>query len=136
MRLTIDTSVAVKLVLSEPGSDAARALAASDVELIAPDLIQVEMTNAFWANAVSGRITPEVATELATVWQPLIGRFYRVADILREALHLAFLLDHAVCDCIFLALAIREDAPLVTADRRFLKLLSTTALAHHARALA
>lgn len=135
MRLTIDTSVAVKLVLAEVGSDAARALLASDVEFIAPDLIHVEMANALWANALSRRITPDLATHLATVWPPLVGRFYGVTEVMREALHLAFLLDHAIYDCIFLALAVRENAPLITADRRFLNLLAGTSLVGHARPL-
>jgi predicted nucleic acid-binding protein len=136
MKLTIDTSVALKLLLDEPGSSAAEALVESDSILIAPDLIHAEMANALWANALSKRIEPEQALALVSVWQPLLDTFYPVAGLAEDALRLALLLNHAIYDCIFLALAIREDAVLVTADGKFLKLLEGTAYAAHARALA
>ena len=36
-----------------------------------------------------------------------------------EALRLAQLLDHPVYDCVYLALALLREVPVVTADRRF-----------------
>ena len=136
MALTVDTSVALKLVIEEPGSDAAEALVQDDVLLIAPDLIHVEMANALWANALSKRIKPAQAQALVSAWQPLLDRFYPVAQLTEDALQIALVLNHAIYDCIFLALAVRENAVLVTADQKFLKLIERTAYAGHARALA
>lgn len=135
MKLTIDTSVALKLILDEPGSDAAEALVKGDATLIAPDLIHAEMANALWANALSKRIEPAQAQALVSVWQPLLDTYYPVAGLTEDALRLALTLNHAIYDCLFLALAIREDAVLVTADSKFLKLIEGTPYAVHARAL-
>jgi len=38
---------------------------------------------------------------------------------LLSAANLALELGHAICDCLYLAMAIREGAVVVTADRRF-----------------
>jgi predicted nucleic acid-binding protein len=135
MKLTLDTSVALKLVLDEPGTAAARALAESDAQLIAPDLIHAEMANALWANALSKRITSDFAQTLVSSWQPFFDEFYPAASLAEHALEIAFALNHPIYDCLFLALAVREDAILITADAKFVKLVGGTSFARHARPL-
>lgn len=39
-------------------------------------------------------------------------------DLVDEAARLSILLNHPIYDCFYLALARREDAPLITADKR------------------
>jgi len=56
MRFAIDASVAVKLLVDEPDSDAARELAASGRELHAPRLMASEVANALWRKARQGQI--------------------------------------------------------------------------------
>ena len=135
MKLTIDTSVAVKLVLFEEGSDRALNLVGSDAVLLAPELIHVEMAGALWANVLSKRLQPEQAQLLNSRWQGLFGQFYPVADLAEDALRFALETGHAVYDCFFLALAMQQDAPLVTADARFLNVLRGTRFERHARPL-
>lgn len=89
MKLTIDTSVAVKLVIEEPGSNAAQLLVESEAVLIAPELIHVEMTNALWANTLHRRITPDLAQDLAVQWPVLFDEFHANATLAAEALRLA-----------------------------------------------
>lgn len=136
MKLTIDTSVALKLVLLESGTVDAWALVESEAQLIAPDIIHVEMANALWANSLSKRIAPEKAIELNLAWQPLIDEIHDSASLADRALRLSIALKHAIYDCLFLALAIRESAPLVTADAKFLHLLDGTAYRDFAMPLA
>ena len=47
MPITVDASVALKWVIEEPDSDAARKLLAEDV-LVAPDLLYIECANSLW----------------------------------------------------------------------------------------
>ena len=56
MRFVVDASVAVKLLVDEPDSDAARQLAASGEELHAPRLMASEVANALWRKARAGQI--------------------------------------------------------------------------------
>lgn len=46
-------------------------------------------------------------------------QLYPAADFLEQAFQLAFRLRHPVYDCLYLALAMREQAQLITADRDF-----------------
>jgi predicted nucleic acid-binding protein len=45
-----------------------------------------------------------------------------VADLYEDALRLAIDLDHPIYDCFYVALAMRNQAPLVTADRKLMEL--------------
>ena len=47
MTLVVDANVAVKWVVSNPDTDNARAVVSSKEDLIAPDLLVAEFTNAF-----------------------------------------------------------------------------------------
>ena len=115
--IVVDASVALKWVVDEEGSDAAVALAQH--ELTAPDLFRVECANALWAKARRGELSEEEVVErvraLGTVPLALVAQ----VELLEEAVGLALMLDHPVYDCLYLALAVQRDAPIVTADRRF-----------------
>lgn len=122
MRLVIDASVALKWVLNEPDKDAADALMRDD--LFAPDLLRIEAANALWAIQRRGGMTAdEVQNRLALLVASPV-RFSSYPDDVDEALSIACRLKHPVYDCVYLALAIRERATMVTADKRFLAALA------------
>ena len=56
MRLVVDASMAVKLLIAEEGSDAARDLVASGDEMHVPRLMASEIANALWRKARLGEI--------------------------------------------------------------------------------
>ena len=117
MSLVIDASVALKWVLNEAGTEAADALL--DEELIAPALWLIEAANALWRRARHGEITSEEAAERLTELYNAPVTTTPIEDDLLAAADLAAALDHPVYDCLYLALAIREDTFVVTADSRF-----------------
>lgn len=117
MSIVIDASVALKWVLAEAGQDSADALL--DRELIAPSLWLIEAANALWRRTARGELTTtEAAERLAELMQAPVTTTPVEADI-AAALGLAAQLGHPVYDCLYLALAIREDTVVVTADARF-----------------
>jgi predicted nucleic acid-binding protein len=115
--VVIDASVALKWVLDEPGREAADALL--EEELIAPALWLLEAANALCRRARRGEISGEEAkarlTELHNAPVTTTGIEYDLVG----AVDLANLLDHPVYDCLYLAMAIRENTFVVTADSRF-----------------
>ncbi|MGA2326981.1 MAG: type II toxin-antitoxin system VapC family toxin [Bryobacteraceae bacterium] len=112
----VDASVAIKWVVEEEGSDRARLLASAKLE--APDLLPIECANILWRKVRLGDLRGEGAAErLALLLRSpvtLIGS----RELLDAALRLSLDLGHPVCDCVYLALAIRDGIPLLTADRR------------------
>jgi predicted nucleic acid-binding protein len=118
MTLVIDASVAVKWYFEQPGSNIAREIAGRDEELIAPDLIFAEAGSAVWRYVRAGFLGAGEAAEIMPKMLLRIDRFAPLSELVTPAFDLAIALGHPIYDCIYLALAQREGAPLVTADRR------------------
>jgi len=116
----VDASVAVKWLVAEPLSGESAALLDSGATLLAPDLLFAEATSALAAKHAHGEMDHEELAEavdllrIAPVATPLSMR-----QLAASAARLAVDLGHPVYDCFYLALAIHEDYPLVTADTRF-----------------
>lgn len=117
MTVVIDASVALKWVLDEPGTKVADALL--DEDLIAPAVWLIEAANALWRRARSGQITAEESAErLAELLNAPVAAT-PIEDDLIAAATLSSRLGHPVYDCLYLALALRHDTHVITADRRF-----------------
>jgi predicted nucleic acid-binding protein len=127
VRIVVDASVALKWVLDEPGSEAAVAL--RDQELIAPVLWLAEAANALWRHARIGEISDdEAAAHFSELLKAPVASL-PIEPYLEPALQLAGEIGHPVYDCIYLALALRHQTHVVTADQRFVAAASTPALA-------
>ena len=118
MRIVVDASVALKWVLNEPDKDAADALMLE--ELFAPDLLRIEAANALWAFQRRGGMTADEVQDRLALLVASPVRFSSQSQDVDQALSIACRLNHPVYDCVYLALAIRERAIVVTADKRFL----------------
>ena len=126
MRLVVDASVAVKWLIAEDDSDVARETVAKGDELHAPRLMASEIANALWRKARLGEIErSEAGAMLASVSEmPL--RWGADDAVCADAVRLALELDRPVYDCVYLALAHRIGAIVLTADLRFLHALAST----------
>ena len=120
MTIVVDTSVAIKWVIEEDGSDHARGLVATDEALIAPDFLVLESANVLWSAFRRGRITVDRAKAALTAIQTTPLAFLPTAHYVGAAQALAFELAHPVYDALYLAVALAERAVLVTADDGFI----------------
>ena len=126
MRFVVDASVAVKWLVEEPDSDAAQKLVASGEDLHAPRLMASEVASALWRKARQGQIDRADAGA-ALAWLPdLPVRWNDDETVSADAVRLALALDHPVYDCVYLALAHRIGAVMLTADIRFVEALAPT----------
>jgi predicted nucleic acid-binding protein len=131
--IVIDASVAVKWVLSESDSEAAVALRSEN--LIAPVLWLAEAANVLWRRARAGEITPEQAGTRLSELQNAPVASVPIEPHLERALALAMEIGHPVYDCLYLALALRHDTHVVSADRRFTTAAGTAGLTDRVRLL-
>lgn len=116
MKWVVDASVAAKWLAPEPDSPFAEALL--DEELIVPDLLFAEVGNILWKRQLRGE-TDAATAQIGARWLLQVPlQVHDSAGLLADALALALQLQHPAYDCFYLALALRTDAPLITADRR------------------
>ena len=126
MRFVVDASVAVKWLVAEDDADIADRLAASGQELHAPRLMASEAANVLWRKARVGEIErPEARAGMALLTDMPV-RWNDDETVGADAVRLALALDHPVYDCMYLALAYRIGATVVTADRRFVTAVAPT----------
>jgi predicted nucleic acid-binding protein len=118
----VDASVAVKWVVEEKYSGAARSLAGWS--LYAPDLLYIECGNILWKKAAKGDLTLEQASLALRELQTSPVEIGASGPLLERALRLAGELRHPVYDCIYLALAEERKMPLVTADERLARVVA------------
>ena len=126
MRFVVDASVAVKLLVAEEDADIADQLAASGQELHAPRLMASEAANVLWRKARQGQIERGEAGAGMALLTDMPVRWNEDEAVGADAVRLALALDHPVYDCVYLALAHRIGATVVTADRRFANAVATT----------
>jgi len=120
LTIIVDASVALKWVLDEEGSQAARALVVSE-SLAAPDLLFIECAKVLWVKARRGNISAADAKAAyaaieATPIRPVPAHLYAAA-----ALSIAFDLDQTAYDSLYLAIALAERATLISADAAFIR---------------
>jgi predicted nucleic acid-binding protein len=113
-----DASITFLWFANEPDRVGAERLLEAESALLAPDLMAVEVTNAWWKKLrrremaladVEQAVTNLLALGIA--WTPS-------TSLLRAAARLAAELGHPVFDCVYLTLATSHSASLATADDR------------------
>jgi predicted nucleic acid-binding protein len=112
----VDANVAIKWVVDEPDSGLARSLATATLE--APDLLPIECASVLWKKAAIGDLTRREAAERLEFLLHAPVTLTASRELLDAALELALEWRHPVYDCLYAALAIRRNLPLVTADKR------------------
>lgn len=132
----VDSSVVAKWFLPEEHSDEARALLTSAVELIAPDLMPIEVASVAWKRVQHGELTAEEATAFVHGLATLSIRIESSDNLIESALVLAIATKRTVYDCLYVALAVAHDCEFVTADERLVNALDVTPLGNHVRHVA
>lgn len=118
MIAVVDTSVVVKWYAAEDDSLIARRLVGAD--LVAPDLILVELGHALWKKHRLEQLVAEQAHAGLRHLRETVA-LLPSASLITVALQRAFELGHAVYDCIFLVLAERLQLPLITSDTKLIE---------------
>lgn len=119
----LDASVAAKWFLPEPGCEQAAELLQSSPAFVAPQLIRVEVNAAITRRLRLGELSEQRIRQACAEWQATLaqGVVKLVSDeeLLEQAIDLSVQIRHSLQDCLYLALSVRRDIPLLTADPTF-----------------
>lgn len=118
----LDSCIVAKWYINEPDALLARKLLSKNEVFSAPSIIISEVISAFSRFFVGGKGT-ETAVSALTDWQLSLSEgTLRIVDqefFYQDALELAIKTENAFHDCLYLALAQRENRRLITADKKF-----------------
>lgn len=118
----LDASAAVRLILGDPAAaDVAEQIREAAV-VMAPELMLTEVANTLWKLQQAGHLAGLDPQQLLAEARDLVDRVEADRHLQAEALALACHHDHPVVDCLYLALARREAATLISMDRRLQQL--------------
>ncbi len=130
-RFVIDASVAAKWFLPPSGEplaeEALRLLGGygeGRFQFAVPDLFWAECANILWKAVRQGRWTCSAAEEAIAALQDRRLPTTSSRDILEDAFSIAATFDRTVYDSLYVALAVRVKADLVTADMRLANALA------------
>jgi predicted nucleic acid-binding protein len=130
-RYVVDASVAIKWYLPEIHDSEAQRLLSGGHDLLAPDLLFAEVGNILWKRVRAEQMTD---MEAQTILQSLGDLPLLVVPswpLVLLALEIACQTQRTVYDSLYLALAVREQAVLVTADAKFVHSIQITPMARY-----
>ena len=114
----LDASAAVRLILGDPAAAGLAQQIGEAALVLAPELMLSEVANTLWKLWRADQLNNLDPQQLLADARDLVDRVEPDRHLQTEALALACHLNHPVYDCLYLALARREAATLINADRR------------------
>ncbi len=115
--MIVDASVATMWFVPEQHSDRAALLLAPEYQLVAPDLIRLEVGSALLKAIRRDEMTLEDGEEALGTLLPAAVRMLRSEDHIESAFDIAQRLGGSIYDAIYIALARTLDAPISTNDK-------------------
>ena|ERR1043165_3549649 len=127
--LVVDSSVAVKWFVAEPYSTEARrildAYQNGTLSFLAPDLINAEFGNIIWKKHLFQGLAVSDAQDILDKFRLLQVTLTPTGELLKDAYRIAVTHQRTVYDALYLALGIRENCQVVTADEKLVNAVGT-----------
>jgi len=115
----VDASLVIKWFVPEVHSEAARRWLDARHDYIAPDLLFPETGNTIWKKVRRGELTSGEGQRLVADLSAVAVEAVAMRRLMPDAHGLALRTGITVYDAIYLALAVRLETQLITADDRF-----------------
>lgn len=125
MDFVVDSSVFVKWLVPEPHTEKATAfverLTRRDVEAISPDLVSAEVGHALRSYFLAGDLSRDECFSAVADFVALAPTVRSSTGLMQDAARLALDNTGSFYDGLFVALALRERCPVLTADERMMR---------------
>jgi predicted nucleic acid-binding protein len=114
----VDASVVVKWFVPEIHSEAARRLLTLPHQYFAPDLLFAETANTIWKKILRGELEPDEGQRMIADIGRIAVETISCRALVEDAHALASATGTTVYDALYVALAVRLDTRVITADDR------------------
>ncbi|MFM7676242.1 MAG: type II toxin-antitoxin system VapC family toxin [Synechococcus sp.] len=118
----LDASAAIRLVLGDPAAVPLAQPIRDAALVLAPELMLSEVANTLLKLQRAAQLSDLDPQQLLADARDLVDRVEPDRHLQAEALAMACRFNHPVYNCLYLALARREAATLISADRRLQQL--------------
>jgi predicted nucleic acid-binding protein len=118
--IIVDASVAVQWIAEEDTSALSDELLPRD-DLVGPELLQIEVANALRRKVWVGDMSLDHAKAGLQFVRDKVAILQVPSELLDRALEMSHLMYHPIYDCIYLSLAEKHNAPVVTYDQDFIE---------------
>lgn len=123
---TTDACVVIKWFVPEVHTESAVEWLEGGHSFLVPDLLYSELGNVIWKKVRKNEISEKIAKEIIQSLLRMPLELVPSKPLLSTAFDIAYALDRAVYDCIYLAAACHRNAPLITADQKFYKAIQSS----------
>lgn len=131
-RYVVDASVAAQWYFPEEHTEVAESLLeTAKIELVAPDLLHVEMAVLVRERVRRGEIDLGTAERLLEALRKAPVEVKASSDLAQQALSLSLREGIGLHDAFYLTLGMQAGCPVVTADPRLVEILRDTPFARH-----
>ena len=130
-RFVVDASVAIKWYFPENYTEEAEQLLKSGNELFAPDLLFSEIGNILWKRVTASECSRNTAFAILRELQSHFLQIWEGFILSDEAFDIACRTKRSFYDSLYVALAVKTDCQMVTADLKLYNALKGTSLKKH-----
>lgn len=117
MKVVLDANCAIEVALNKKEGERLKALLDESDQVLAPDLLVPEFVNTLWKYHQFDQFSLELCDEALTRMLEMVDTFVPSREIYRDAFALSRAQKtRAAYDMFYLALALRENAVLLTLD--------------------
>ena len=122
MIIVLDASAAIEIALNNARSEKYRSLLKESDLVIAPDTFPSEITNVFWKYAHFSKMPAEQCDKGIAYCLDLIDDYIQTRAICREVFAESIKKEHSSYDIIYLIVARRHNAAILSRDRKMNKI--------------
>lgn len=130
-RYVVDASVVIQWYLPEQYSEHSERLLSPSIELLCPDLLISEIGNTLWKHVRRAECSYDEALAILDEIESPFLRVWSAALLAGEALDIACRMNRTFYDSVYIALAVKTDCPMVTADLKLYNAMKVTPLGNH-----
>jgi len=118
MIVVLDASAGIEIVLSRSDAMKYETIITNASKVISSDLYKAEVANVLWKYHKSGLLNKNEVTQRLHYCTELVDEFIDIDENNEEALNEGIRIDHSIYDLLYLTLARRNGAILLTQDKK------------------